>query len=131
MSASRACALKCWPTRPSPVPPPIGPRRPPPPAPAVQPVPSPSKHAAWRPAICKPTAAKNSRCPVVTAPARPVGPGFSPLDEELELLPGSLTPHLLELLVRLGTWVPFTPAAALLTAFTAVACSGATARRQT
>jgi len=65
------------------------------------------------------------------APARAVAPGFSPLDDELGLLPGRLTPHLLELLVRLGAWVPFAPAAELLTAFTAVACSAATARRQT
>src|SRR5215212_322409 len=65
------------------------------------------------------------------APARAVAPGFSPLDDELRLLPGSLTPHLRELLVRLGAWVPFAPAAELLRAFTAVACSAATARRQT
>jgi hypothetical protein len=42
-----------------------------------------------------------------------------------------LTPHLLELLVRLGAWMPFAPAAELLQAFTAVATSPATARRQT
>jgi hypothetical protein len=42
-----------------------------------------------------------------------------------------LTPHLGELLVRLGAWMPFTPAAELLRAFTGVACSAATARRQT
>lgn len=33
--------------------------------------------------------------------------------------------------MRLGAWMPFAPAAALLRAFTAVACSAATARRQT
>ena len=32
---------------------------------------------------------------------------FSPLDEELDLLPGALTPSLREDLVRLGTWMPF------------------------
>ena len=37
---------------------------------------------------------------------RPAGSDFSPLDEELELLPGSLTPHAHECLVRLGTWIP-------------------------
>jgi hypothetical protein len=42
-----------------------------------------------------------------------------------------LTPHLCELRVRLGTWVPFARAAELLRAFSAVACSSATARRQT
>jgi hypothetical protein len=32
---------------------------------------------------------------------------FSPLDEELALLPGALTPSLQEDVVRLGTWMPF------------------------
>jgi hypothetical protein len=36
-----------------------------------------------------------------------VGWRFFPLDEELELLPGSLTPLMHENLVRLGAWVPF------------------------
>ena len=65
------------------------------------------------------------------APARPVAPGFSPLDEELGLLPGALTPRLVEHLVRLGTWMPFVPAGQLLQAFTGVSCSPSTARRQT
>ena len=38
--------------------------------------------------------------------ALPAVPGFFPLDEELALLPGSLTPHLQECLVRLGAWMP-------------------------
>ena len=33
--------------------------------------------------------------------------GFSPLDEELGLLPGKLTPRLQQAVVRLGTWMPF------------------------
>ncbi len=58
--------------------------------------------------------------------------GFSPLDEELELLPGSLTPHLQECLVRLGTWVPsFEEARKLLKAFTGVEVSEPTVRRNT
>ena len=57
--------------------------------------------------------------------------GFSPLDEELELLPGHLTPSLVEGLVRLGTWLPFEPAAAMLASFTKVAVSEGTARRRT
>ena len=40
-------------------------------------------------------------------PARPVGRAFSPLDEELGLLPGRFTPSLQESAVRLGTWLPF------------------------
>lgn len=39
--------------------------------------------------------------------ARNVKRGFSPLDEELGLLPGALTPSLQEDIVRLGTWMPF------------------------
>jgi hypothetical protein len=65
------------------------------------------------------------------ASARPVGRGFSPLDEELALLPGSLTPHLHEELAHLGTWMPFAPAAAMLQRFTQVSVSTATAQRQT
>jgi hypothetical protein len=60
-----------------------------------------------------------------------VGPGFFPLDEELGLVPGMLTPRLQEGLVRLGTWLPFAPAARLLGHFTGVRVSAATARRQT
>jgi hypothetical protein len=39
--------------------------------------------------------------------ARNVKRVFSPLDEELDLLPGGLTPSLQEDIVRLGTWMPF------------------------
>ncbi len=38
--------------------------------------------------------------------APPVGVGFSPLDEELGVLPGQLTPRLQEGLVRLSTHIP-------------------------
>ena len=51
---------------------------------------------------------------------RPAGSVFFPLDEELELLPGELTPSLVESLVRLGTWLPFRPAARMLAYFTCV-----------
>ncbi len=37
--------------------------------------------------------------------APPVVRGFFPLDEELSLLPGPLTPRLVEDLVHLGTWM--------------------------
>jgi hypothetical protein len=62
---------------------------------------------------------------------RPAGPVFFPLDEELELLPGDLTPSLVESLVRLGTWVPFRPAAGMLAHFTRVRVGATTARRLT
>lgn len=56
---------------------------------------------------------------------------FSPLDEVLGLLPGQLTPGLQEKLVRLGSWLPFEPAAELLTAFTGASVSKASCRRLT
>jgi hypothetical protein len=62
---------------------------------------------------------------------RPAGPVFFPLDEELELLPGDLTPSLVENLVRLGTWLPFKPAAHMLAHFTRVRVGATTARRLT
>jgi hypothetical protein len=43
-----------------------------------------------------------------------VDKGFFPLDEELELLPGILTPHGHENLVRLSGWMPFEKAAEML-----------------
>lgn len=45
-------------------------------------------------------------------------------------MPGALTPRLHERLVRLGTWLPFRPAARMLAFFTGVTVSEATARRQ-
>jgi hypothetical protein len=43
--------------------------------------------------------------------ARLVEPSISPLDEELNLLPGSWTPLMHESMVRLGVWMPFRAAA--------------------
>lgn len=63
--------------------------------------------------------------------ARPVRAGFFPLAEELQLLPGQLSPVLQEQLVRLGTWMPFPRAAQMLTWLTGAAVREATARRLT
>jgi hypothetical protein len=60
-----------------------------------------------------------------------VASGFSPLDRELELLPGDLSPRALEALVLLGTWMPFARAAECLERLVQVGISSATARRQT
>ena len=60
-----------------------------------------------------------------------MGPGFSPLDEELALLPGTLTPSLQEGVVRLGARVPFARATELLAYFTHATIGEATARRLT
>lgn len=63
---------------------------------------------------------------------RPVGSDFFPLDEELELLPGSLTPHAHECLVRLGTWLPsFKQASKELASTLKVNVSEAMSRRRT
>ena len=51
------------------------------------------------------------------------GRGFFPLDEELELLSGKLTPREHERLVRLSGWVPFERAAELLEDFLGIAIS--------
>ncbi len=63
--------------------------------------------------------------------ARPVGWAFFPLDEELGLLSGGLTPRGEETLVRLASWMPFEPARELLEELVGVQVSKATARRAT
>jgi hypothetical protein len=61
-----------------------------------------------------------------------VGPGFFPLDEELGLLPGNLTPRLQEALVRLSTHIPsFAKATRELTWFTGAQVHPDTARVRT
>jgi len=54
---------------------------------------------------------------------------FSPLDEELGLRSGSLTPRLAESVVRLGTWMPFGRAAQELEPLLGVQVSEARVRR--
>jgi hypothetical protein len=68
---------------------------------------------------------------VNTGFAPSVGKGFFPLDEELGLLPGGLTPLGHEQLVRLAGWMPFERAAELFTDFTGIAVSEAMSRRYT
>jgi hypothetical protein len=60
-----------------------------------------------------------------------VGPGFSPLDEELGLGGGHLSPWLVEATVRLGTWMPFERVPAALAFFTGEPIDADTARRLT
>ena len=57
-----------------------------------------------------------------------MGPGIFPLDEDLDLVPGGLTPSLQEDLVRLSTWLPFARAAGELAYFRRVEVSATTAR---
>lgn len=62
---------------------------------------------------------------------RSVGKGFFPLDEELELLPGMLTPHGHECLVRLSGWMPFDKAAEMFEDFMRIPISKSVSRRYT
>src|SRR5437773_7665468 len=64
-------------------------------------------------------------------PAPSVGSAFFPLDEELGLLSGGLTPRGEELLVRLSTWMPYESARELLEELLGVQVSKASARRAT
>ncbi len=63
--------------------------------------------------------------------ARTVKRDFFPLDEELGLLPGTLTPSLQQDLVRLGTWMPFARAVSELAHFRCTDVSKSTVRRLT
>lgn len=57
--------------------------------------------------------------------------GFSPLDEQLHLLPSGYSPWLVEAVVRLGAWMPFERVPEALRFFTGVGVSVETARRLT
>lgn len=62
-------------------------------------------------------------------PAPSVGRVFSPLDEELALLPGTLAPRQQGHLVQLGSWMPFRCASQVLEDLLGVHVSPETARR--
>src|SRR5581483_4517299 len=57
--------------------------------------------------------------------------GFSPLDRELGLLAGELTPQMQQSVARLGAWMPFERAAEEIKHFTRTTVSKATVRRIT
>jgi hypothetical protein len=65
------------------------------------------------------------------AGARAVAPGFFPLDEQLACGRGGVTPTVHELIVLLGTHLPFACAAQLLERFVGVRISPSTVRRFT
>lgn len=60
-----------------------------------------------------------------------VGMGFFPLDAELELQPGKLTPKGRERLVRLSGWMPFRQATELFADFTGIRLSKIVSQRGT
>ena len=62
---------------------------------------------------------------------RSAGKGFFPLDEALGLLPGMLTPHGHECLVRLAAWMPFGKAAEILEDFMGVHVSPIVSQKYT
>src|SRR2546427_7951310 len=131
MRGSAACGGRCWWMRRWPRPWRRGARKAAARALPVPPVGRRSSPAVKRPAISRPRPARRSPSPGATALAPPAGRGFFPLDEQLGLLPGSLTPCLHEHLVRLGSWREFDPAATLLGALTGARATEAPARRQT
>lgn len=57
--------------------------------------------------------------------------GFFPLDEELELLPGKLTPKGHEQLVRVSSWMPFRRAVEMFGEFTGIKVSKIVSQRST
>ncbi len=57
--------------------------------------------------------------------------GFFPLDEELELLPGKLTPKGHEQLVRVSSWMPFRRAVEIFGEFTGIKVSKIVSQRNT
>jgi hypothetical protein len=63
--------------------------------------------------------------------ALPVRRVFSPLDDELELLPGELTPILQKATVRLGAEMPFGRVSEFMEEILGISMSEATARRMT
>src|SRR5437773_1642585 len=125
-SAPASSRMSPWPVPPRPS---AAPR--PPPGRAVPPVAPPWSPVGPRPAIWRPAAGARSPSPAPTVFVPPVRRGFSPLDQELALLPGHLTPLLQEHLTHLGSWIPFEKAAALLLRLTGGTASEPTARRQT
>ena len=60
-----------------------------------------------------------------------MGTGFFPLDEELELLPGKLTPKGYEQLVRVSSWMPFRRAVEMFGEFTGIKVSKIVSQRNT
>src|SRR5437588_807376 len=64
-------------------------------------------------------------------PVLPVGEAFFPLDEQLGLLAGGVTPRAEEALVRLASWMPLASAQELLQDLLSVRASLATTRRAT
>jgi hypothetical protein len=64
-------------------------------------------------------------------PARTVGRGFFPLDEQLGLDGAGVTPRGQEALVRLAVWMPFERACELLRDVLGIQISATSARRST
>lgn len=64
-------------------------------------------------------------------PAPPVGQGFFPLDEELALQPGCLTPRQREHLAHLAVWMPYARACQMLEEVLGIQVSEPTVRRGT
>lgn len=62
---------------------------------------------------------------------RPAGSSFFPLDEELELAPGRLSPGVQQAVVRLGAALPFGQVPAILALLAGISVTGSLVRRYT
>src|SRR5262245_15270354 len=131
MSAGIASELKCsktWPC--AAAPPPGRPLA----LPSARPVPTAAENssaAASSRATSKPTAASNLPSHAATAIVLLARKAIFPLDKQLALLPGHLTPLLQDQLAHLGVWMPFAKAAAMVASFTHTSVSESSAQRHT
>lgn len=97
-----------------------------PPAPSVE---RPWSHEERKPGVSRREEDTISRFPEAMESALAVRVVIFPLDEELGLVTGSLSPHLQEQLVHLATWMPFARAVQMLKRFSGAQISEASARR--
>lgn len=89
------------------------------------------RDGAGRHARCGPCGETASGCNGATRSAVRVAGVFSPLDEELGLVAGNLSPGLVETIAELGTWMPFGRVRTMLARVSGAHVSEATARRAT
>src|SRR5258708_3955299 len=80
---------------------------------------------------CKSVKVSRSSANAVMRAVPLVGTAFLPLDKELDVLTGGLTPHAQQCLIRLSAWMPFAHAAQMLFELLGIHISRASARRCT
>src|SRR5262245_59618820 len=131
MSGSHGCGRGCWKMRHSSAAPPTPKPKTPRPRSPVRTVALPSTRAASTAANWSPSMTNRFISNVNMPSALLVARAFFPLEEELQLVPGHLTPTLQEQVVRLSTWMPFGQAVREFQWFTQVPLSEFLARQLT